>query len=157
MRIGILASRLGTTPEAIRFYERSGVLPDPARTTNGYREYSEQDATRLRLLIGLRSLDLALDQAASLATMCAAGRCDEASAELREVLAVKRGEVARRVEDLLFLDRRLAHLAGQLGEGARPRDTIPERRNDAMCDCPCGRCCGCEHCQCGCPCSTHKK
>ncbi|MDA8201248.1 MAG: MerR family transcriptional regulator [Chloroflexi bacterium] len=125
MRIGTIASWLGTTPEAIRFYERSGLLPDPVRTTNGYRDYTDQDTARLRLLIGLRSLDLPLDQAASLATMCAVGRCDEVSAELRAVLAAKRSEVARRIEELHFLDGRLAHLAGQLGEGASPRDAIP--------------------------------
>jgi hypothetical protein len=37
------------------------------------------DAQRLRLLIGLRQLDSQLDQAAELATMCAACRCDEVS------------------------------------------------------------------------------
>ena len=132
MRIGTVARRLGTTPEAIRFYERSGLLPDPVRTTSGYRDYTDEDAVRLRLLIGLRSLDLPLDQAASLATMCAAGHCDQVSAELRAVLAAKRSEVARRIEELHFLDGRLAHLAGQLGDGASPRDTIPgkEERRD---------------------------
>ena len=79
MRIGTLAERLGTTPHAIRFYERRGLLPAPGRSTNRYREYDEADAERLRLLLGLRQLDIPLDQAAELASMCAAGRCDEVS------------------------------------------------------------------------------
>lgn len=124
MRIGTLARQLGSTPEAIRYYERNGLLPEPARTSNGYRDYTEQDASRLRLLIGLRELDLPLDQAAALACMCSDGRCVEVTAELRHVLAAKRGEVAHRMDDLRFLDGRLAHLAGQLEEGASPRDTI---------------------------------
>lgn len=127
MRIGTLARRLGTTPEAIRFYERSGLLPEPERSANRYRDYTEQEAARLRLLIGLRSLDLPLDEAASLATMCAAGRCAEVSAGLREVLSRKRREVAVRIEELRFLDGRLAHLAGELDEGASPRDSIPRK------------------------------
>ena len=49
MRIGALAERLGTTPHAIRFYERRGLLPAPRRGDNSYREYSEADAERLRL------------------------------------------------------------------------------------------------------------
>lgn len=129
MRIGTLADRVGTTPEAIRFYERRCLLPAPERSDNGYRDYTEQDAARLRLLIGLRSLDLPLEQAAELATMCAAGRCDEVSAELRELLAAKRSAVARRLDELRFLDERLAHLAGQLDSGASPRETIGRKED----------------------------
>jgi DNA-binding transcriptional MerR regulator len=86
MRIGALADRLGT-PHAIRFYERSGHLPVPTRGANRYREYTDKDVSRLRLLIGLRQLDLPLAQAADLATLCASGRCDEVSDELKVVLA----------------------------------------------------------------------
>ncbi len=121
MRIGTLAEELGTTPHAIRFYEQRGLLPRPARGRNNYREYSPADAERLRLLIGLRRLDIPLEQAAALATMCAAGRCDEVSAELRALLSQKRQELARRAAEMRFLDRRMAHLAGQLDAGSTPR------------------------------------
>lgn len=130
MRIGALAEQLGTTPHAIRFYERRGLLPTPARSENQYREYSQTDAERLRLLIGLRQLDIPLEQAAELATMCAAGRCDEVSDELRALLVVKRAELARRVDEMRFLDRRMAHLAGQLEAGAAPRTLINLRKED---------------------------
>ncbi len=119
MRIGILAERLGTTPHAIRFYERRGLLPAPPRGDNQYREYGEADAERLRLLIGLRKLDIPLDQAAELATMCAAGRCDEVSTGLRALLVEKRQELARRMAEMRYLDRRMAHLAGDLNAVAR--------------------------------------
>jgi DNA-binding transcriptional MerR regulator len=124
MRIGDLAERLGTTAHAIRFYERRGLLPAPGRGSNGYRDYTEADLSRLRLLIGLRQLDLPLHQAADLATLCAAGRCDEVSDELRAVLSDKRKELARRLDEMRYLDRRLAHLAGQLAAGQPPRPLI---------------------------------
>jgi len=130
MRIGTLAEQLGTTPHAIRFYERRGLLPAPGRSTNRYRDYDEADAERLRLLIGLRQLDIPLDQAAELASMCAAGRCDEVSDELRAVLAEKRQELVRRVAALQYLDRRMAHLAGQLEAGATPRTLINLGKED---------------------------
>ena len=130
MRIGALAEQLGTTPHAIRFYERRGLLPAPARSNNRYREYSEADAERLRLLIGLRQLDIPLEQAAELATMCAAGRCDEVSDELRGLLTTKRVELARRVDEMRFLDRRMAHLAGQLEAGGTPRTLINLRKEE---------------------------
>ncbi len=117
MRIGTLASQLGTTPHAIRFYERRGLLPAPGRSGNGYREYSEADAERLRLLIGLRHLDVPLHQAAELATMCATGRCDEVSDE-------------RRLAAMRFLDQRMAHLAGELEAGATLRTLIDVGKED---------------------------
>lgn len=131
MRIGTLAERLGTTPHAIRFYERRGLLPTPVRGANRYREYGEADAERLRLLIGLRQLDIPLEQAAELATMCAAGRCDEVSDDLRALLAEKRLELSRRMDELRHLDARMAHLAGQLEAGGGPRALINLGKEEA--------------------------
>jgi len=130
MRIGVLAEQLGTTAHAIRFWEQRGLLPAPARNASGYRQYTDADAERLRLLIGLRQLDIPLEPAAELASMCAAGRCEEVSDELRALLIEKRHELARRVDELRFLDRRMAHLAGQLETGAIPRTLINPRKED---------------------------
>ncbi len=130
MRIGNLAEKLGITPHAIRFYERRGLLPAPGRGSNRYREYTDVDAERLRLLIGLRQLDIPLDQAAELASMRAAGRCDEVSEGLRTLLIEKRQELARRVADMRYLDQRMAHLAGELEAGAAPRTVISLGKED---------------------------
>lgn len=124
MRIGTIAERLGTTRDAIRFYERRGFLPVPERTGNGYRQYTDGDVERLRLLVGLRQLDLPLDQAATLADLCAAGQCDQVSDGLRVAIEVKRVELRRRLDEFVFLDQRLAHLSGQLGAGAALRPLI---------------------------------
>ena len=131
MRIGALAQQLGTTPHAIRFYERHGLLPAAERKDNGYRAYTGRDVERLRLLLGLRQLDLPLDQAGELAAMCAEGRCDEVSAELRGALTEKRTELRRRIEELQYLDRRLEHLQGNLAAGEAPRPLITLGKEDA--------------------------
>ncbi len=130
MRIGTLTRRLGTTTHAVRFYERHGLLPAPERTENGYREYSEADAERLRLLIGLRQLDLSLSQAAQLAALCSEGRCEQVSAELRSVLAHKRADLRRRIAEMRYLDRHLAHLEGDLAAGEPPRPLITLGKED---------------------------
>ncbi len=136
MRIGDLAQRLGTTAHAVRFYERRGLLPGPLRADNGYRDYSEVDAQRLRLLIGLRHLDLPLQQAADIAALCAEDRCGEVSTELHAALTSKRAELRRRIEDMTYLDRHLAHLQGDLAAGEPPRELITlgkeDRHGDAM-------------------------
>ena len=63
--------------------------------------------------------------------MCAAGRCDEVSDELRGLLTAKRVELARRAEEMRYLDRRMAHLAGELEAGGAPRTLINLRKEDA--------------------------
>lgn len=93
-------------------------------------EYGEADAERLRLLIGLHQLDIPLDDAAQLAARCAAGRCDEVSEELRVLLVEKRAELARRIDEMRYLDRRMAHLAGGLEAGTAPRTLITLRKED---------------------------
>src|SRR5476651_325574 len=50
MKIGELANQTGLAASAIRFYERSGVLPAPDRGVNGYRSYGESDVQRLHMI-----------------------------------------------------------------------------------------------------------
>ena len=58
MQIGEVARLAGTTTRTARFYESVGLLPAPGRAANGYRDYTAADGERLRLPVGLRSLDL---------------------------------------------------------------------------------------------------
>jgi DNA-binding transcriptional MerR regulator len=157
MRIGEAARLAGTTTKAVRFYESAGLLPAPERSPNGYRAYSSADAERLRLLVGLRSLDLPLEPAGDLAVLCAAGHCERVSLELRELVARQRAALRHRLEELAHLDARLETLERHLAAGEPPQSVIPDRRRSLMasCDCACGQCCGCEACGCGCPCASH--
>ena len=50
LRIGQLAKRSGVSADTIRYYERLGLMPKPARTSAGYREYSESAKDRVRLV-----------------------------------------------------------------------------------------------------------
>ncbi|NJD29538.1 MAG: MerR family DNA-binding transcriptional regulator [Chloroflexi bacterium] len=158
MRIGELARQVGTTSKAVRFYESAGLLPSPPRAANGYRTYTTADAERLRLLVGLRSLDLPLDRAGELAVLCAAGHCERVSNELRGLIARQRVEIGRRVDELAHLDERLRMLERHLIAGELPQSVIPQGRSIEMtsCDCACGQCCGCSACGCGCACSSHR-
>ena len=123
--------------DTVRFYERSGLLPAPRRRENAYREYDADDIEHLRLLIGLRRLDLPLDDAARLARWCHSGHCDATTSQLPEIVAARRAEVATRIASLVELDRRLATLEGHLqrhrgGEGRR--DLLVLGSEGACCD-----------------------
>jgi DNA-binding transcriptional MerR regulator len=47
VKIGEIAERVGVNPKTIRFYESVGVMPEPPRTPAEYRDYEEEDVTRL--------------------------------------------------------------------------------------------------------------
>jgi hypothetical protein len=45
-----LAELAGVSSDAIRYYEKEGLLPEPSRSPSGYREFDADLAERLRLL-----------------------------------------------------------------------------------------------------------
>jgi len=131
MRIGELARRVGVSTDTVRFYERSGWLPPPARRDNDYREYGDADAEHLRLLIDLRRLDVPLDDAAQIASWCHSGHCAEATSELPRLIADRRAVIADRVAGLQALDATLSRLEGHL----RSRASLTVlARGDSCCD-----------------------
>lgn len=66
MRIGALSLATGVDIETIRFYEKSGLLPGPARSANGYRDYAQAHLERLAFIRHCRALDMSLADVALL-------------------------------------------------------------------------------------------
>ncbi|QJQ95952.1 MULTISPECIES: Cd(II)/Pb(II)-responsive transcriptional regulator [Halomonadaceae] len=62
MKIGELATRTGCAVETIRYYEREGLLPEPARSSGNYRLYGEAHAERLGFIRHCRALDMTLGE-----------------------------------------------------------------------------------------------
>ena len=60
--IGQLAKLAGVKPDTVRFYERSGLLPKPARTASEYRLYDEATVNQLRFIKKAQSLGFSLDE-----------------------------------------------------------------------------------------------
>lgn len=92
-----LAEAVGVRPDTIRYYERAGLLPPPARTAAGYRLYDAQAVDRLRFIQGAQRLGLRLRDIAELLTVRDTGVCPCEPAEelLRRRLAELDAEVAR--------------------------------------------------------------
>jgi DNA-binding transcriptional MerR regulator len=114
LRIGELARLAGVSTDTIRFYEREGVLPRPARRENGYRVYTEADLEHVRLLVDLRNLEVSLEEAAEVATMCHLGHCADSRRELPALVEKRRTAIAERIDRLQALDRRLEYLASHV-------------------------------------------
>jgi len=124
VRIGELARRVGVSTDAVRFYEKQGWLPSPARQSNTYRDYREPDVEHLRLLIDLRRLEIPLDEAARIASWCHAGHCGETSTTLPDLIAAQRASIGDRMAGLRELDQRLAMLERHLSNSRRALNVL---------------------------------
>ena len=115
LSIGALAKATGTTVETIRWYERVGVLPAPARTAGNYRSYGPAHLERLSFVRRARDLGFTLDQVRELLRLAdERGRsCDAVDRVAREHLE----EVERKIADLVALRRVLQGLIGQCRHG----------------------------------------
>ena len=116
--IGAAARRAGVNIETIRYYEREGVVPKPARAANGRRIYGEAEISRLAFVRRARELGFTLGEIRALARLASAPAkaCDEVLAMTRTHLV----DIRHRIADLARLERVLARLAAQCGVG-RPR------------------------------------
>jgi DNA-binding transcriptional MerR regulator len=62
VKIGELATRSAVSIDAIRYYERRGVLTEADRTSSGYRVFGEADVDRIGLVRQLQELGFTLDE-----------------------------------------------------------------------------------------------
>ena len=62
MKISELARATDTPADTIRYYERAGLLPEPARAGNNYRHYDATHVERLAFIRQARGLDMSLDE-----------------------------------------------------------------------------------------------
>jgi DNA-binding transcriptional MerR regulator len=118
MRIGELAGLVGISTRAIRHYHRVGLLAEPARTANGYREYSLRDAVELARVRRLTELGLSLDEVGD--TLA-----DDAGRDLVEILRELDVDLACQEADLRRRRARLAQLLRQAETGGKPSEQAP--------------------------------
>ena len=62
LRTSDLANRIGVQPEAIRYYERRGLLPPPQRTASGYRVYTPAHLERVEFIKQCQTLGFSLEE-----------------------------------------------------------------------------------------------
>lgn len=116
MAIGELARATGTKAETIRYYERIGLLRQPARTAANYRSYGSDELARLTFIRRARALGFSIDQVRALMSMSDASdqSCDAVDAIAREHLAT----VEQKLADLTALRRELSSLVDQCVRGS---------------------------------------
>jgi MerR family transcriptional regulator, copper efflux regulator len=105
MQIGIVAKRIGLTVDAIRFYERSGLLPKPSRTEGGFRRYGETDVETLAFVRRVHGLGFKLSEIRGLLKL--RGNRLQPCAPVRRRLEDKLADVRRKLANLQKLEHEL--------------------------------------------------
>lgn len=115
MKIGELAALVGVSTRTVRHYHHLGVLPEPDRLGNGYRDYRLRDAVALARVRRLAEIGLSLDEIRDVLA-------DDQGRELREVLEELDADLAREQAVIGARRERLAVLLAQAD--LRPDSTV---------------------------------
>ena len=62
LKIGELAELAGISRDAIRFYEKHGLITPTARTESGYRFYSKSDVLRISFILSAKEVGFTLNE-----------------------------------------------------------------------------------------------
>jgi Cd(II)/Pb(II)-responsive transcriptional regulator len=114
MQIKQLASATGVDIETIRFYEKQGLLPEPARKENGYRDYDVAHLERLSFIRHCRALEMPLSQVAVLLGFVdqPGEDCDDVNLLVDQQLA----KVRARLQSMQALEKQLLQLRARCTE-----------------------------------------
>jgi MerR family transcriptional regulator, copper efflux regulator len=117
VRIGELAGQVGVSTKTIRFYEDSGILPQPGREDNGYRVYGQPSVERLRFIRDAQSAGLTLAEIGTILDL--RDRGESSCMHTIEMLEGHLGELDRQIEELNRTRDRLIEITDR----ARSLDT----------------------------------
>ncbi|WP_045558004.1 MerR family transcriptional regulator [Streptomyces sp. FxanaA7] len=115
MRIGELAAAVGVTPRAVRHYHHLGLLPEPERRANGYRDYTLRHMVVLARIRRLTELGLGLAEVRDVLA-------DDAGRELVEVLVELDEDLARQEDEIRERRGRLRVLMEEARAGRLPAE-----------------------------------
>jgi MerR family transcriptional regulator, copper efflux regulator len=109
-----VAKQAGMTVEAVRFYERSGLLPKPQRTDAGYRLYADADVRRLQFIRQAKHLGFSLHEIVRILRLRERGHCP-----CHEVIETLEHHLRETEDQLQRLQRFRNEIAGTLRQWKR--------------------------------------
>jgi MerR family mercuric resistance operon transcriptional regulator len=109
LTIGGVARAAGVSVETVRYYQRSGLLPEPSRPAGSVRRYSEHAVARLRFIRRAQELGFALAEISRLLALEDPQSCAQARALATDKLEV----IRKRIADLGRMRKVLEELVGR--------------------------------------------
>jgi len=117
IKIGRLAETTGVHLETIRYYQRLGLMPTPARDHGSVRRYGDDAVGRLRFIKRAQALGFSLDEVKLLLELSVGEHCGET----RTFAEQKRQLVEKKLADLRAIHAALDKLIRACGTGKKGR------------------------------------
>ena len=131
--IGGLAQAAGVNVETVRYYQRRGLLDEPAKPPGGQRRYAPAAATRVRFIKRAQQLGFTLEEVKGLLLLEDGQSCRETRLLAEDKLIL----IEVRIADLSRMRRLLKGLIAECAGGGRPRScpiiatlSAPQRRGE---------------------------
>lgn len=119
---GELAKRTGCHLETIRYYEKAGLMPKPARTESGHRVYDREQERRLRFILRSRELGFTIEELKGLLNLV-----DREALSCGEMYDLTRSHIAdirQKIADLRKLEKTLSQISDKCARGDTPECPI---------------------------------
>ena len=116
--IGALSRQTGCNIETIRYYEKAGLLPVPARSPAGYRRYGTMHFRRLTFIRRARALGFSIEEVRKLLKLTDERR--RPCAEIRVVAGAHLMDVQAKIADLRAMERVLRETVAKCASGRSP-------------------------------------
>jgi MerR family mercuric resistance operon transcriptional regulator len=116
--IGMLAAVTGLKVTTIRYYERAGLMPPPARTAGGQRSYTKEDQRRLLLICKARELKFGIEEIRILLDLAEPARTS--CREIQHLATAHLEKLRQQITGLIKLETMLAGAIAQCSGTAGP-------------------------------------
>lgn len=104
MTIKQVSEKYGISADALRYYEKAGLIPDVPRTSGGIRDYDETACGWVEFILCMRNAGLPIEVLATYVTLCKQG--DSTAEERKRILVSQRQQLNEKIESLnASLDR----------------------------------------------------
>jgi len=123
LTIGKLALQADVTTDAVRYYEKEGLLAPARKTDAGYRLYDEDAVRRLRFIKQAQQCGFSLTEIRELLTL---KNSDEACCkDVKSVAIAKKLQLEHKVRALQVMSQALSELITICNNETRPLDECP--------------------------------
>lgn len=124
-----MARATGCNLETIRYYEKIGIMPDPPRSTKGYRSYDNAHVKRLKFVMRSRDLGFSIEEVRGLL-----GLVDDRSRTCADVQLIAEDhltDVQAKIADLQRIERVLSDTVARCTGDAAPECAVIDALLDA--------------------------
>jgi len=122
MKIGELSAQTDCKIETIRYYEKTGLLPEPARSAGGYRDYGDDHLKRLSFIRRCRELGFSIEEIRGLLALVDGGTYT--CSDIKKITLEHVNSIQQKIVDLKKLEKTLSQISSQCSGDRTPECPI---------------------------------